>query len=816
MRLHAFLIALLVSISSGASAGETETGRKLILGQGCERIVFASRGQPQDGHWYANIGYYAFDREEKLYTTGGHLCILNLQSGEIDILIADTKGTLRDPAVHYDGEKILFSYRKGDSENFHLYEINTDGSNLKQLTSGPHDDYEPTYQPDGGIAFVSTRAKRWVNCWATQVGTVYQSNGEGGDIKQLSPNLEHDNTPWMLPDGRIMYQRWEYIDRSQVDFHHLWTMNPDGTEQKIYYGNMHPGGVLIDAKPVPDSGEVILIESPGHGRKEHAGKVMLLSNENGPDDPKSKTYLTEDGYCDPYALGKDVFIAARGRELVAITRDGAEHPAFQLPEAIFPKKLGIHEPRPIVQHKRERILPKRTDESKATGTMLLTNVYIGQKMGTVKKGTIKKLLVMESLPKPINYTGGMDPLTYGGSFTLERLLGTVPVEEDGSAFFEVPAKRSVFFIALDEKEDSVKRMHSFTSVMPGEMLSCIGCHEKRTTVPNPANALPLAAKRAPSVIRKIDGIPEVFDFPRDIQPILDKHCVECHQPSKREGKVLLTGDRGPMFSHSYYNLTIHGQFADGRNRTHANYDPYVIGAASSPIMKKLNGEHYGAQLSPGEIKKIRYWIESAAVYPGTYAALGTGSIGGYQINQMVNNDAQWATSLKGAEAIQRRCASCHTDQSRLPLNLSDERDISFWRPEITNKMLPTARHIVFNLSHPEQSLILLGPLSKGAGGEGACLTTEKDGSQKPLEVFKDTNDPDYQAILAMIQAGKDKLDEVTRFDMPNFKPRREYIREMKRFGILPQSFDPEKERVDVYQLDQRYWESLWYQPTQKK
>ncbi|MFK5923106.1 MAG: hypothetical protein QM496_13075 [Verrucomicrobiota bacterium] len=812
MKAPRFILPLLLLANTFAYSEKTDTGRDLILAQDCERIVFASRGQVQDGHWYANIGYYSYDKESKLYSEGGHLCILNLKSGKIDILVADAKGTIRDPAVHYDGEKILFSYRKGDSENFHLYEINTDGSHLKQLTSGPFDDYEASYQPDGSLVFVSTRAKRWVNCWSTQVGTIHRGDGNGDHIQQLSPNLEHDNTPWVLPDGRVMYQRWEYIDRSQMDFHHLWTMNPDGTEQKIYYGNKHPGGLLIDAKPVPDSDEVILIDSPGHGRKEHSGKVTLLSNQNGPDDPKSKIHLTEDGYRDPYALSHSVFIAARGREIVAITRDGAEHPAFHLPETMFSKNLNIHEPRPIIKHSRERLLPKRTDESKATGTMLLSNVYIGQKMETVKKGTIKKLLVMEALPKPINYTGGMDPLTYGGSFTLERLLGTVPVEKDGSAFFEVPANRAVFFIALDKNEDSVKRMHSFTSVMPGEMLSCIGCHEDRTTVSPPTKTLPLAAKRSPSVIRKIEGIPDVFDFPRDIQPILDKHCVQCHKPSKRDGKILLTGDRGPMFSHSYYTLTVHGQFADGRNRPHANYDPYVIGAASSPLMKKLNGEHYGAQLSANEVKKIRYWIESAAVYPGTYAALGTGSIGGYQANKLVNNDSQWPTSVKGAEVIKRRCASCHAEKFRLPHNMSDERNISFWRMDINDRMLHTARHIVYNLSHPEQSLLLLGPLSKAAGGEGACISTAKDGSQKPVEIFKDNNDPDYQAILAMIRAGKDKLDEVTRFDMPNFKPRPEYIREMKRFGVLPKSFDLTKENVDPYQLDQRYWESLWYIP----
>lgn len=813
MRSYLTAIAMLCLLAIPSLGDETEIAKKLALQQGCRSIVFTTRGVPRDGHWYANIGYYAYDKKEKLYTSGSQLCIYDLSTGKVTQLLQDANGTFRDPAVHYDGVKILFSYRKGDSENFHLYEIDIDGSNLKQLTFGLHDDYEPSYLPDGGIVFVSTRANRWVGCWLTQVGTVYRCDNNGGSIRELSPNLEHDNTPWALPDGRIMYQRWEYIDRSQVNFHHLWTMNPDGTNQMIYYGNMHPGSVYIDAKPVPDSREVILIDSPGHGRKEHEGRVMLLSNNNGPDDPSSMLHLTGNGYRDPYALSKNLFLAARGRDLVAITRSGKEHRLFRLPET-FPKELNLHEPRPIISHARENILPNRTDESKTTGAMLLVNAYIGRKMDSVKKGSIKNLLVMEPLPKPINYTGGMDPLTYGGSFTLERILGTVPVEEDGSAYFTAPAKRSLFFIALDENNDSVKRMHSFTSVMPGETTSCIGCHEDRTSTLATTYATPIAAKRPPSVIQKITGIPDVFDFPRDIQPILDSHCVECHNPQKRDGAVLLTGDRGPMFSHSYYTLTIRQQFADGRNRTHGNYEPYAIGAAASPIMKKLRGEHYGAKLSPGEIKKIRYWIESAAVYPGTYAALGTGMIGGYLQNKSeINNDATWATSIKGAAVINRRCASCHTQRLRLPRILSDERGISFWKPELGDAALHGSRHIMFNLTRPNQSLILLGPLSQQANGYGACREITADGKVgPPIEVFKDTRDPDYQTLLAMIRAGQKKLDEVKRFDMPGFQPRPEYLREMKRFGILPKSFDATKEKVDPYELDQRYWKSLWYKP----
>ncbi len=807
---------ILLSLAATIDADEMQEGRQLLLDQGCTHIVFASRGSQIDNHWYANIGYYATDKNAKLYASGGHLAILDVKTGGTTILLDDKTGTIRDPAVHYDAEKILFSYRKGSSENFHLFEINIDGSNLKQLTSGPYDDYEPSYLPDDGIVFVSTRAKRWVNCWLTQVGTVHKSRADGSDIQPLSPNLEHDNTPWPLPDGRIMYQRWEYIDRSQVQFHHLWTMKPDGTEQMIYFGNMHPGGVLIDAKPVPDSNEVILIDSPGHGRPEHAGEVILLSDQYGPDNKSSKKVLTPKDFRDPYAVSKNIFFAARGRDLVTITRDGTLRTIFTLGNTHFGPHLQLHEPRPIIKHPREKVLPSRIDESKTTGTMLLTSVYIGRKMGSVKECSVKKLLIMESLPKPINFTGGMDPLTYGGSFTLERVLGTIPVEPDGSAFFKVPANRSVFFIALDEKNDSVKRMHSFTSVRPGETVSCIGCHEERTTVPTLSGTRPLAAQRPASDIKKIAGIPSVFDFPRDIQPILDKQCVPCHKPSKREGRILLTGDRGPMFSHSYYTLTINKQFADGRNRPGANYEPYTIGAAASPIMKKLHGDHHGAKLSEKEVDMIRYWIEAAATYPGTYAALGTGMIGGYQKNKkVINNDSQWQTSLNGQAVIKRRCNGCHTDKTRLPHNMSDEQGLSFWQPRIGDARLQSSRHILFNLSTPKDSIMLLAPLAKDAGGYGSCKNTEGEGSKDSNVVFKDTSDKDYQTLLKMITAGKEKLEEVTRFDMPNFKPHPAYIREMKRFGILPESLDPSKNDLDPYALDQAYWKSLWYSPPTK-
>ena len=286
------------------------------------KIIFAVRQPGAGGHWYENFGYYAFDPGEKVYGSQGRLCRLDLASGRLAVLLEDEAGAVRDPQVHYDGRKILFSYRRGGSDHFHLYEIGIDGGGLTQLTSGPYDDFEPTYLPDGRIIFISSRCNRWVNCWYTPVATLHCCDKGGRNIRPISANIEHDNTPWPMLDGRVIYQRWEYVDRSRVKFHHLWTANPDGTGQMVYFGNMHPGTAMLD--------------------------------ENG---------------------------------------------------------------------------------------------------------------------------------------------------------------------------NSVKRMHSFLTVMPGETTGCSGCHENRTqTTINARTRLNQAVRRPPSPIEPVAGIPEVFDFPRDIQPILDAHC----------------------------------------------------------------------------------------------------------------------------------------------------------------------------------------------------------------------------------------------------------------------------------------------------
>jgi mono/diheme cytochrome c family protein len=774
-----------------------------LAGFDFDEIIFAIRQPGRDGHWYANFSHHCEDPRRVLYGDGGRLVALNVRTGATRTLLGDPKGGVRDPQMHYEGRKILFSYRKGGQPYYHLYEIGTDGSGLRRLTDGPFDDFEPAYLPDGGIVFCSSRVKCNVPCYYTRVAVLYRCDADGSGLRRLSANLEHENTPWVLPDGRVLYQRWEYVDRSQVKYHHLWTTNPDGTGQMVYYGNMHGGDVFLDAKAIPGSGSVVMIRSPGHGRRGHEGFVEIVDPGDGPDRRENSRRITpRPAWRDPYPLSEDRFlVAGPGHHKISLLdARGGSVPLFTLGPAEIKANMWVHEPRAVRGRKRERLIPSRVDLTRKTGTVVLQDVYIGRNMKGVKRGEIRKLLVLEILHMPtkprrdwqqmVSFDGNS-----GGSFQLERVLGTVPVEEDGSAHFRAPAVRPLFFVALDGNDMSVKRMQSFMTVQPGETVSCIGCHEDRVKTPKVDRPLK-ATSRPPSRIEPVEGIPDVFDYPRDIQPILDRHCVGCHGYEKTRrggpysGKVMLSGDRGIFYNQSYAALRARRQVADGFNGN-GNRPPRAIGTSARPLMKKIAGAHNGVKLPAGERKMIHYWIESAGTFAGTYAALGKGFI--FPRRPVVGRDVH-----------KRRCAACH--RKGFPTSKDDPRT-----------------HWLYNLDDPAKSVVLLAPLAKGAGGWGMCRkdagkkqqAADAQPDAKPKPVFRDTSDPDYLAILAEVRKLSEELARNKRYDMPGFEPHPAYTREMKFFGILPADFKwsgPD----EMYRTDEAYWRSLHYRPAAVK
>ena len=778
----------LPSVRQAVDSVQQVLRKALVPALGAEAIVFAVRDPGRDGHWYANFGYWCSDPKKKIYCPGGsRLAKLDLRTGEVTDVLKDPGGAFRDPQVHYDGSKILFSFRKGGTENYHLYEVNADGTGLRQLTSGPFDDIEPTYLPDGDIVFCSSRCNRWVNCWHTQVAILYRCDPDGGNIRVLSSNVEHDNTPWPLPDGRLLYTRWEYVDRSQMAFHHLWTVNPDGTGQMVYFGNQLPSRVFIDAKPIPGTQKIVASFCPGHGRREHAGAITIVTPAAGPDEPASETCVNKEPvFRDPYPASEDLFLVARDNRLLVMNGDG-------VCQELYRAEKHIHEPRPLCARPREHVIPSRTSWTKTHGQLILQDVTVGRNMAGVKKGEVKKLLVLESLPKSVNHSGGMDIISDIGTFTLERVLGTVPVEPDGSANFLVPANRSVFFVALGENDLSLKRMQSFVSVLPGETTSCVGCHESRVEAPAPRGTGPVlsATQRPPSRIERFEGLPDVIDFPRHVQPILDKHCAGCHSYEKRAGKVILTNDYGARrgarrFTQGYWTLLFRRQFADGGNH-YSNRPPRTIGTGASPLMHKIIGKHHGVALSEAEKRIVWMWIEVGAPYAGTYAALLTTT------GPTVAGTAR--------QVMGKRCNSCHNkDGMRLP---TDPRGIRphYYR-DLRKGVERFATPLLFNISRPEKSMALLAPLAKEAGGYGIC----------PGPVFADKNDPDYKRMLASMKAASDYLKSAVLYHMPGFKPNLHYIREMQRYGVLAKAFDIEKHPIDVFQTDQAYWRTFWHQP----
>jgi hypothetical protein len=790
---------------------------------GADEIVFALRDLYSDGHYYASFGHWSLDPERMMYAPGGcKLCKLNLRTRAIRVLIDDPQGSLRDPCVHYDGRKILFSYRPGETKYFHLYEINADGADLRQLTDGPFDDIEPAYLPDGDIIFPSSRCKRFVACWYTPVATLHRRDAQG-NIRCLSSNIVHENTPAVLPDGRVLYTRWEYVDRAPQKFHGLWTMNPDGSGQTILFGNMQPPGewmLMIDAKPIPGTDRLVAVFSPHHGNREHAGNIVVLDAKAGPDRADRPRQISpevkmadgwmggRDGFRDPFPLSPHCFLAARDKSLVVLYDEGHS-------EVLYEADMMLHEPRAIGPRPRERLVPPRTDPAATTGRLIVADVHHGRNMEGVKPGQIKQLLVLEQLPKPVNFSGVQQTLSMNGTFTLKRILGTVPVERDGSAHFEAPALRSLYFVALDGAGRTVKRMQSFCSLMPGETTSCVGCHERRVETPR-FSRVPQAATRPASRIEPIAGIPDVIDYPRDVQPIWDEHCVACHSPDNPEGRVVLTGDYNDWFTQSYYALFAANQVSDSEGyEEDGNRPAGGFGSAASPLMQKIDGSHYQARLSERQRRLVQLWIDTGATYPGTYAALrpGTPPSGHTQPDPhdypITYGTVVTTARLSGGESIDaivhRRCMTCHN--AALPLGQGIHKKQKFLNVPIHYCLN------LYNLTSPARSMILRAPLAKEAGGYGWCKVKVSAGkAAPPARIFDSTEDSDYRTILRAIEAAKVELYSIKRFDMPGFRPTRHYVREMIGYGILPPGTDPAKDRIDVYQTDRAYWRSLWYQP----
>jgi len=805
-----------------------EEKAKALASIGDSEIVFATRSRSMPEHWYANIGWRTQvktgddDRDRNFgqrvnSREGGRLVKYNPKTKETKVLVEDLDGAVRDPFISFDASKILFSYREGNSKFYNLYEIDADGTNFTKLPfGGDWDEFEPCYLPNGDIVFVSTRCNRMVPCWASDVAILHRYFKDEKLVRPISSNVDQDNTPWTMPDGKLMYMKWEYVQRSQMVFHHLWKKTPDGSNDMVYFGNEIPGHVFLEPKPIPNSSSILFNLNEGHGAPEHAGAVARLNDPKNPSDLSALEVISGEvptGFFAPFPIDDNYTLVSIARDIIIVDRQGHMFPnIFDIPKEFLYTKSGefnevrLMEPRLLRKTKVPAQIADAADWDETDATVVLMDAAIGRNMKGVEKGDVKKLMIVEILPDPIHMTGGMDPFTLTGTFSIERALGTVNVEEDGSAHFKVPARRALSFVALDENNRAVKRMQSFVDFSPGTTTSCIGCHEQRDMAPPKTQTILAALKRPADEIKPIEGIDSVIDYPTHIQPIWDKHCISCHNPDDHAASLDLSGDFGPMYILSYFHLRTHGAIIDGGNGF-GNMPPRTFGTGGSLLVDKINGNHNDVKLSDEEKRIVYAWLDMGALHASTYAAAQTGQFGPQIFNYIIAPDEKWEEREEYVKVLESSCYECHKPNDRkmfLPTIISGEKEPKESPPwvwvhthpkgDLRNKL---SHFVVFNLTRPEKSTILTTPLAKEAGGKA------QSGAHKVI--FKDKNDSRYLTILDYLQRAKDHLyNENPHYSMPNYKHSYAYTYYLKKYGIIKD----ENDQRHPFILDRIYWDDV--------
>ena len=594
---------------------------------------------------------------------------LRLLSGDLP------PGSIIRPDVDYDGKKVLFAYAKHypklrDEQNkldksnvpedafYHIHEVNLDGTGLRRLTRGKYDDFDARYLPGGEIVFLSTRRGQHVQCGKhsgmasidgalpdcyvrcgggpqrpVAVYTLHVMDGEGENLRQISPFENFEWTPSVAGDGRILYSRWDYVDRDNMPYMSLWSTMPDGTNAQAVFGNFtHKPHCVFEARSIPNSRKLIFTASGHHAMT--GGSLVLLDTNKGVDGEAAMTRLTPEVpfpeiegwaasyYLNPYPLSEEHYLVGWSDE--RLNREGNNdwrasigvylYDAFGNLNLIY-RQPGISSMNPLPIRPRPR--PHQVSslvnwDGRQEGRMLLLDVYQG--LSSIPRGTVRGLRIVgvpakdhPTMNRPVMGLTRDDP----GKF----VIGTVPVEEDGSAYFRVPSGVSFFMQAVDEEGMAVQTMRTAVYVQPGQEHTCVGCHEQRNTAP--PNSYPIAARRQPS---KITPGPEgswPLDFAAMVQPVMDKHCTSCHAPGKEDEKFDLTAEK------SYDSLVDYGQpslKSHVLTRYRQGYSiPGACAARTSPLMKLLARRHYEVNLTPDERDRLITWMDTYAQRLGSFS-----------------------------------------------------------------------------------------------------------------------------------------------------------------------------------------------------
>jgi mono/diheme cytochrome c family protein len=590
------------------------------------------------------------------------------------------EGSYMQPEVSHDADRILFAYCEAPTvpdwddvtpyrnRYYRLYEIRPDGIGLRRLTDGPHDDFSPCELPNGQIVFLSTRRGGFHRCGKgpCDVYTLALAEADGANPRTISFHETQEWDPSVLADGRVIYTRWDYVDRNAVHYQQLWVTRPDGTAPAAFYGNntFSPVGVW-EARQVPGSPLIMATAAAHHAMT--AGSIVLVDRARGVDGPEPLRRLTPDApfpesethvppvnwhapgspasydtpeaarrwpnhcYRSPYPLSENFFLAAYSYDPLIGEPDSNKANMFGLyladafgnRELIY-RDLAIASLWPVPLRPRPRppvIPPMRDEELGDEGLFYLQNVYASNY--ELPPDSVRRLRIVQVLPKTTphanNPTVGLANASPG-----KQVLGTVPVEPDGSAYFRAPARVPLMFQALDEHGRAVQTMRSLTYLQPGEKVSCVGCHEPRLSAPVPAQPA-LAMRREPSRIAPGPDGSLPFSYPLLVQPVLDAHCVRCHggeEPAGPEGRPLtLTGDPDGAYSKSYNALAPLVPFASWSDLA-ANDEPVTrpgrFGACASPLMVMLLAGHQDVRLGAEDMDRLVTWMDANALFYGTF------------------------------------------------------------------------------------------------------------------------------------------------------------------------------------------------------
>lgn len=589
-------------------------------------------------------------------------------------------GSFLDPDLSFDGRSLLFSWvectgsrrhstpsgrDRGPWERgrcYHVFRVNLDGRELQQLTDGTWNDVHPIWMPDGSIVFISERRGGYARCGGPlPTYTLHRMEADGRSLQTLSAHETNEWHPTVGHDGHIVYSRWDYVDRSDCIAHHPWVTTPDGRDPRALHGNFpeqrgfgRPDAEM-DLQPIPGSHRFVATATPHHG---HAFGSLIQLDFSLPDDgnasqvqritpdvayPEAETavwkenQLLSPGYGTPWPLNEDFYLCCYKYETksLPVARMGLYLVDSLGNRHLLYREEGIDSVRPIPV--RPRAQPPAVSETVAfdpavaqagEGAVACMNVYDGT-LPWPEGTKIKTLRVVQIYPKS-NYAMDRPYVSFGTESLVRGVLGTVPVEPDGSVHFSIPADTPVYFQALDDEGRAVQSMRSATYVKPGKRLVCAGCHDPRKQAPVESNGAPLAIRRPPNRLQPdVEGTNPVF-FPTLIQPILDKHCAACHREKQACGfdTEIVTIDtprsrvRTARWTRAYASLAPFAfafEGMTGRERQQGVRTlPGEFGARASKLYQLLQDGHYDVSLTDGELHRIIVWLDCNSNYFSAY------------------------------------------------------------------------------------------------------------------------------------------------------------------------------------------------------